>query len=124
MEFGETETIKDIIEQFESCKYECMLGKLENSVAFIKLKEISERKYQTKRYIGEIVYTEDGIRAQVHTLIGNYSSQDLSQIDVTICKDIYQDNKNIEYKELFTEEEHRLREIKKAKDILIKYDAI
>lgn len=34
--------LKEIIEQLESCKFECQAGPLENNTAFIALKEYAE----------------------------------------------------------------------------------
>lgn len=38
------EKLKEIVEQLESCKYECQAGPLENNVAFIELKELAEQE--------------------------------------------------------------------------------
>lgn len=37
-------TIKEIVEQLESCGYECEGGKLENNVAFQELKKLAEQR--------------------------------------------------------------------------------
>ena len=34
--------LKDIVEQLEHCKYECIAGPLENNTAFIALKELAD----------------------------------------------------------------------------------
>jgi hypothetical protein len=43
-------TLQEIIEQLESCHYECEAGTLENNVAFIELKRIA-RWFKALEYI-------------------------------------------------------------------------
>lgn len=41
--------LKEIVEQLESCGYECVAGKLENNVAFIELKRLAEQEGEHAR---------------------------------------------------------------------------
>jgi hypothetical protein len=42
-------TLQEIIEQLESCNYECEAGRLENNVAFIELKKVLQRAYDLEQ---------------------------------------------------------------------------
>ena len=117
----ETPTMKEIVEQLESCKYKCIGGNLENNIAFIQLKKIADSSYQTRHRIGETVFTEDGIKAEVISLKGEYSSREGAQIVVNVCKNIYQDSKFIKHKNLLTPSEHKDKEIKEALKTLETY---
>lgn len=49
--------LKEIVKQLESCKYECEGGSLENNVAFIELKQMSN----TQNKLKEMYKPQEGI---------------------------------------------------------------
>ena len=120
----ESFTIRDIVKQIEGCCFECEAGPITQNVAFIKLKEMAGRNYQTERYIGETLYTENGIKVQVISLNGKYQSRKGGYIVPVVCRDIYQKSKTIEFKTLLTLKEQKEKEIKAALDILKKHNYV
>lgn len=45
--------LKPIVEQLESCGYECVAGSLSKNVDFIKLKEMSEAETIVVKHMGK-----------------------------------------------------------------------
>lgn len=118
-------TIKEIVEQLSKCNYECEGGYLNNNIAFIRLKEISELSYQPKFQVNEPVMYK-GVKYYVRAVRSMDCSHpnpeleyDLSIQQNRACTTNKTDLHNIREKDLITCNDFEFNEIENAKRLLI-----